>query len=107
MTMLKYLIPVVFVATLALPASAEEGVRVFFKYEPEELTTSDKRHALLERIKLTSKRYCATGSIWASAKSKELCKADLVDQFVVAIDDEELTVLAATSESKKYRAAQR
>lgn len=106
MTMFKYLIPVAFLATLAVPAGATDGQTVYFKYQPDELTTAEKRHALLERIRQTSKLSCASAQDRASNRLTEYCTADLVDQFVRAIGDEELTVLATSTESKKYRTAQ-
>jgi UrcA family protein len=107
MTRLSYLIPAICLGALATPASANSEETVRFAYKDDELTSTAKRQALLERIKLVSARSCDSGSPLVSHRAEEMCEDALEGEILLAIDDAALTELAEASEPRKYRAAQR
>ena len=94
-------------AAAATPSVAATGTMVEFAFKKSELSTPAKREMLLDRIEETSMDYCDTGSAVATKSDMKRCAADLKEQFVAAIDDSELTLLAESEERSAFRTASR
>ena len=93
-------------AIMAVPAPAIAGERVEFAYKASELSTPALRAELFKRIELVARQSCRSTSSLAPREWISSCTEGLKEQFVQAIDDEELTLLAAASQPA-YRTASR
>ena len=94
-------------ATAAMPVVANAGTVVEFAFKKSELSTPAKREMLLDRIEEASRAYCDDGSILATKDAEKRCAASLKKQFIAAIDDEQLTLLAESEERALIRTASR
>ncbi|MEP3052499.1 MAG: UrcA family protein [Erythrobacter sp.] len=95
------------VVATAMPHVAHAGERVDFAYNAKELATAATRQALLERIETVSFRSCETSSAIAPRDAVDRCAADLRDQFVKAIADDNLTLLAKSGSKTAFQSASR
>lgn len=93
--------------SLAAPAMASGGEMVTFSFMKSELETSDSRQLLLDRITAHSMRACDTGTIFATPDAVRRCADDLREQFIKAIDDDALSLLARSEEKVQFRTARR
>ena len=99
-----------FAATLlaaTLPTVANAGEMVEFAFKESELATAEKREMLLDRIEKVSLQYCDTGSAVAPRFAVERCAVDLKEQFIAAIGDADLALLAESEERSPFRTASR
>ncbi len=94
-------------AAATTPAFATTGTVVEFAFKQSELSTPAKRDLLLDRIEETSLNYCDTGSPLATNAAIKRCAADLKEQFITAIDHDELTLLAESEARAPFRTASR
>lgn len=92
---------------LATPGSGYAHEAVLFSFTKGELATSDTRELLLERIEKHSRKSCKKGSSLATIEAVKRCTKDLKQQFVRAIDDDALTLLASTDGQRRVRTARR
>lgn len=90
---------------VGIPHVALAGEKVDFAYNASELATAATREALLDRIEAVSFKSCRTSSRIAPRDAVERCAADLRDQFVKAIADDDLTLLAESSSRSEFRSA--
>lgn len=93
MTLLKSTCIAMTLGLAVLPATAHAEV-VEFAFKASELATDTTRKALLERIEARAKEACRFGDPFSTRKARKRCAENLTVQFVAAIDDEALTVLA-------------
>lgn len=103
------LVPMFTAALLAttMPNIANAGEVVEFAFRESELTTPAKRELLLTRIEKEAMQSCESGSAVAPKSAIKRCAADLMDQFVRAIDDPQLTLLAEPKSRALFRTASR
>jgi UrcA family protein len=102
----KVLLATAFLAMIA-PHVANAGEVVKFSFRENELATPDKRELLLDRIEKASAQSCESASPLVPEVSKKRCADDLAGQFVRAIDNNALTLLAESQASATYRTARR
>lgn len=95
------------VLAIAVPQVALAGEKVEFAYKASELATATSREALLDRIEAVSFKSCRTSSAIAPRDAVERCATDLRDQFVTAIADDDLTLLAQSGSKTGFRSASR
>lgn len=90
-------------AFVAGPAAADD---VAFRYDEHDLESSATVARLYVRIEEKVKRACAAHSPGLTARAyEEACAADLLKDFVTAIDDPALTALFETRAGERYAAA--
>lgn len=92
---------------LSAPLAAQQGKVVTFSFTKSELATDETRRVLLERMEAHSFRSCSSPSPIVSMEAKEECAIDLRDQFIEAINDEELTLLVQSESDLPFRTARR
>lgn len=95
------------VLAIAVPHVALAGEKVDFAYNASELATAATREVLLDRIEAVSFKSCRTSSPIAPRDAVERCAVDLRDQFVKAIADDDLTLLAKSGSKTEFRSASR
>ena len=102
-------IPLFAAALLAatVPGVASAEVAVDFAFKKSELNTAESRESLLARIQKVSRQSCKSSSRILPKSAIKRCAADLSDQFVRAIDDPQLTLLAETGSAEPFRTAAR
>lgn len=106
MKIIVYLLTAISLAA-GLPAGGNAREVVQFAFKESELSTSAKRELLLVRIEEETLQSCRSGSPGASARMVHSCASDLRDQFVEAIANPELTLLAETKTTAPLRTARR
>jgi UrcA family protein len=90
-------------AFVAGPAAADD---VAFRYNEHDLESAASVARLYARIEVKVKRACAAHSPGLVARAYEkACAADLLNDFVTAIDDPALTALFETRAGERYAAA--
>lgn len=94
---------------LAVSASSAANARerVDFSFREDELATPAARELLLARIEGTSVQSCDRASILATKAAKQYCADDLTEQFVNAIANDALSLLAESKARAAFRTARR
>lgn len=92
---------------LSAPLAAQQGRVVTFSFTESELASEETRRVLLERMEAHSFRSCSSPSPMVSIEAKKKCAVDLRDQFLEAIDDEELTLLVQSESRLPFHTARR
>lgn len=91
-------------AAVAMPMSAQAET-LEFAFKASELESPVTRAALLDRIEQRSLDACRGSSFVYTMRQRNACADDLVQQFVAAIGNAELTALALGEPSRNYRAS--
>lgn len=94
-------------AVAVIPSVSHAAEIVEFGYKASELSTPASQAALLERIELYSKKACRRDSPFATISAVKDCTADLKSQFVEAIGDPELQMLAEQESEVLVRTARK
>lgn len=90
-------------ALAAGPAAADD---VAFRYHKHDLETAASVARLYARIEAKVARACAAqGAALQTRIYQQACRADLLDDFVTAIDDPTLTALYETRAAERFAAA--
>lgn len=98
---------VLFSVLSSAPQVAHAGEVVEFALTKNELSTSENREALLDRMTKFSIERCRDGSGFAGKPAVRKCAEDLRTQFVKEIDHEALTLLVEMRARDRFRSARR
>lgn len=90
----KSLLAALAVATLGAPVAAQAET-LQFTYCAVEVEQPESARKLLERVRYTAQRACASSSPVVSIKNERECREDLVSQLVEAIDSPLVTALVS------------
>ena len=91
----------------SVPQVAHAGEVVEFALTKSELSTSENREALLDRMTKFAIKRCKDGSVFAGKPAIRKCAKDLTSQFVKEIDHEALTLLVEMRARDRFRSARR